>query len=560
MRKILLFLCLIALALGLPIQADAAGAAQSISIYATVAPDQSCQVSITITLQADPGETLRFPLTSAAEQVALNGNPIHCATSSGLKYVTLPNTPVATITYTLHDVIHVNDTGLWELRLPLLSGFAYPVQALEFSVTLPGNVRAKPAFSSGYHQANIEKDLYFYTSGATVIGIAQTELKDHETLAMTLTVPEEMFPPSLLTAPDYQTVSILIVIFTLLALLYWILFLRNAPFWPVANSTPPDGCSAGDLGSLLHLHRGKLSLMIFSWAQLGYLLIQSEPGGRVLLHKQMDMGNECSGYEQRCFKLLFGKYPVVDTEGLRYSEVCRVVSKMRPNLSHMIHRRSGSLFLFRLLTAMAGFFCGAHLGISFSSANHTQLWIWVLLMGTAAFCTSWYIHGCICFTAGKRRLWHALLLGILWMLLGLVANSLLISLCLALGQFIAGLLTSFGGRRTPAGRQIASEILGLRRYLKNVSPAQLQHICQYDPEYFHRMMPYAIALGVDEPFSHHFSGLSVGTCPYLHIGAPAEMDAAQWRSILMRVFRTLNAHENHALANRLSGVFRLFIR
>ena len=31
--------------------------------------------------------------------------------------------------------------------------------AMEFTVTLPGEITAKPAFSSGYHQANIEKDI-----------------------------------------------------------------------------------------------------------------------------------------------------------------------------------------------------------------------------------------------------------------------------------------------------------------------------------------------------------------------------------------------------------------
>ena len=36
-----------------------------------------------------------------------------------------------------------------QLQLPLLSGFGYSVDVLEFSVTLPGNVEALPTFSSG---------------------------------------------------------------------------------------------------------------------------------------------------------------------------------------------------------------------------------------------------------------------------------------------------------------------------------------------------------------------------------------------------------------------------
>ena len=565
MRKLVIWIGLLALILVMPVRADAASAAKSVSIYATVAPDESCQVTLTATVHLDePAANLYFPLSGAAEQITLNGSQAKYRTENGLKYVDLTTKSAGdhtfTLAYTLPDVIATNKAGQQELRLPILSGFPYPVQALEFSVTLPGAVSAKPAFSSGYHQANIEKDLYFQTNGGTVSGIAQTELKDHETLSMTLTVPAELFPPPLLAAPDYQTASLLIAGFALLALVYWIIFLRNAPFWPGIHPTPPEGCSAGEVGSLLHLQKGKLSLMIYSWAELGYLLIQLEPGGRVMLHKQMDMGNERSVYEQRCFKMLFGNHSVIDTGSIRYIETCRAVRKMRPNLGHMIHRRSGSILIFRLLAALSGCFCGAYLGITFSNTNEDLLWPWVLCLGAVALLSSWHIQGCISFTPGKRRLWHGLLLGILWIVVALAAGNLFVGPCLVLGQFLAGLLTSFGGRRTLAGRQTANEILGLRRHLKTVSAPQLQQLCQNDPEYFHRMMPYALALGVDTPFAARFGKAAIPPCPYIYIGTEPKMDAAQWRSIMVRILKVLRAHETPGLAGRLSGLFRLFIR
>jgi uncharacterized protein (TIGR00730 family) len=69
-----------------------------------------------------------------------------------------------------------NDVQQLELQLPILAGFAYPVQALEFTVTMPGPISVKPAFSSGYHQANIEKDLYCTVSGATITGVVPDKL------------------------------------------------------------------------------------------------------------------------------------------------------------------------------------------------------------------------------------------------------------------------------------------------------------------------------------------------------------------------------------------------
>ena len=93
---------------------------------------------------------------------------------------------------------------------------------------------AKPAFSSGYHQANIEKDLYFTTSGATITAVSQAELKDHETLTMTLLVTEEMFPQKRIVAPEVETAVTLTAVFLVLALLLLVMtgYLVDGSFSP----------------------------------------------------------------------------------------------------------------------------------------------------------------------------------------------------------------------------------------------------------------------------------------------------------------------------------------
>ena len=58
-----------------------------------------------------------------------------------------------------------------------------------------------------------------------------------------------------------------------LALLYWLLTLRTLPLVSSRASTAPEGITAGELGCRLTLTGGDLTMMVFSWAQLGYLLI-----------------------------------------------------------------------------------------------------------------------------------------------------------------------------------------------------------------------------------------------------------------------------------------------
>ena len=565
MRKITVFITLLCLLCTLAVGTNAVTAAKNVSTYATVSSDGSCQITLTAAIHLDqPVENLRFPLPGNAGNITVNGARARGRLENDLRQVDVSKIVgktagdfTLTFTYTLPNLVKPNEAGLLELQLPLLSGFAYPVQALEFSVTLPGPVTAKPAFSSGYHQANIEKDIYCTASGATVTGIAQVELKDHETLAMSLTVPEQMFPQTRIEPPDFRTVNTLGMVFFLLALLYWGLFLRNLPAWPHSQPAPPDGYSAGELGSVLHLQGGNLHMMVFSWAQLGYLLIRLQPDGTVMLCRQMDMGNERSAFEQRCFKLLFGRRNAVNAGSRRYGAVYRAVEKLKPNLSSLMHQKSGNLSVFRVLAAVTGLFCGVSLGVSLSDGAALQ-WLLIIALGAAALTSSWHMQlwAQYLFAPQRRSLWIALGLSALWLALGALAGQLGTGVGMVLSQLIAGFLAALGGRRTPAGRQAMGQTLGLRRYCKTVDPEQLKLICRNNPEYFHQMMPYAMALGADKAFAKRFGKLPIGQCPYIAVGTDSTMRAGQWRSLMRRILSKMNTQPEQTRTEKLLALLQ----
>jgi len=559
-RKIILFLCLVCMTVTLAVGADAATAAKSVSGYATVAADGSCQITLTANIHLDqPVAELQFPLPGEARDITVNGSRVKNQLENGLRQVDISaiigkmaGDFSLTFTYTLPEVVATNSAGLLQLRLPLLSGFAYPVQALEFSVTLPGPVQAKPAFSSGYHQANIEKDIYYTTEGATVRGVAQVELKDHETLEMTLLVPEDMFQKNWVVTTDFSLVNILGAVCAVLAVAYWLLFLRNPPVWPVKQTVSPDGYGAGELGSVLHLKGGELNMMVFSWAERGYLLICMEPSGKVQLHRHMEMGNECSAFEQKCFRLLFGGRSTLYTGSRRYGAAYRAVEKLKPNMGELVHRRSGNLSVFRGLAALAGMFGGVALGMGLSEGAALRPLLIAVLGGVALF-SGWYMQQWARFLMAPRRerLWVALVFGGLWIGVGILAGIPSAGIGIALGQLLAGLLLAIGGRRTPAGRQAMAQALGLRWYLKTVSPEQLRQICQNNPDYFHQMMPYAMALGVDKAFAGRFGKMNVGQCPYISVGTESTMRAEQWHGLMRRVLAGMNTKPEQTRTERV---------
>lgn len=569
MRRVIIFVLLLSLLCGLAVSASAATAAKSVSAFATVASDGSCQVTLTVTVHLDQVvEDLRFPLPGNASNITVNGSRARSRMENGLRQVNLSGIIgkaagdfTLTFHYALPNLIVTNEAEQLELQLPLLAGFDYPVQSLEFSVTLPGPITAKPAFSSGYHQANIEKDIYCATNGATITGMAQAELKDHETLTMSLVVSEEMFPQRRIVAPDFQTVQTLATVCFLLALIYWVIFLRNLPLWPAVRPMPPEGYSAGELGSVLHLQGCNLNMMVFSWAQLGYLQIRLERSGRVLLHRQMDMGNERSAFECSCFKKLFGRRDTVDASTLRYAEFYQSVEKIRPNVASLVHPRGGNAQVFRGLVAVAGMFCGISIAIALSTGAALQ-WFLAILLGALALVSCWYIPlWAVCLFAPERRnLWIALGACAGWLLLAVLAGQFSLGLTMVLLQLLAGLLLALGGRRTYAGRQVMAETLGLRRYLKGVSADQLKQICQSNPEYFHQMMPYAMALGVDKAFAKRFGKTPIGQCPYITIGVDSTLRAEQWRGLMRRVLKGMNTRTPNPYLEKAIALLQSFMR
>ncbi len=545
MRKFVVLITLLCLICGLAVSANAATGAKSVSSHATVTADGRCQITLVAALHLDaPVEKLKFPLPKDAGNITVNGSRAKTKSENGLKQVDVSGFVgktagdfTLTFNYSLPNLVRTNEAGLLEMTLPLLSGFAYPVEAMEFSVTLPGEITAKPAFSSGYHQASIEKDIAYTTAGPTVTGTSQVALKDHETLVMTLTVTDEMFPRTVIAPPDVETVDVIAIVCFVAALLYWVLFLRNLPWWPTKQPTPPDGYGPGEMGSVLHLQGGNLNMMVFSWAQLGYLHIRMEKNGSVRLIKQMEMGNERSSFEQRCFKLLFGSRDVVNASGRRYGAVYCAVEKLRPNLSALIHPKSGNLTVFRILTGLTGLFSGVSLGVLLSGS-----WFWVVVLGIAAWLSSWQIQlwARQLYAPQQRKLWIGLGLCGAWLVLGLVAGQANTALALVFSQLFAGLLLAFGGRRTPAGKQAMEQAMSMRRYFKSVSAQDLHRISQNNPEYFHQMMPFAIALGADKAFARSFGKEMVGQCPYISGGMDTPMRAGQWRAQMRRILEKMN--------------------
>ncbi len=554
----ILLLFLFFTAMVIPVSAQSSA---TVGSSATVSADGSCRVSLTATISMTEGaRELFFPIPAGATDVTLNGGAVSGRTQGQallipLNAITGGNAGQFSISinYTLPGIVATaededGNEGL-VLTLPILCGFSYPVETLEFSVTLPGNVSADPVFTSAYHQENIGSALTVTTAGNTISG-STNDLKDHETLTMALPVDETMFPETAATARVLGVMDLVILIAAGLSIAYYLLTMRPKLPKRFLRSTAPDGITAGDTALWFTGSGLDLSLLVVTWAQLGYLRIQVDDSGRVLLHKRMDMGNERSVFENRCYKNLFGRSLTVDGTGYRYAELCRSVSKKAPQIKSVYRSTSGNPKIFLALCAITGLLSGITLAAGFAP-HSTFLRIFLALL-TAGMSLALQSGGRHLLLREKLPVWIAAGCTGLWLLLGILSGEWLTTGLMVAFQWFAGLSAAFGGKRTELGQHALAQLMGLRRFMGSVSKKELLRLLRTNPGYFHELAPYALALGMDRTFARRFGRLRLPECTYL-VGRPGQMTAAEWAAFLRTAVHTLDAKAKRLPLERLMG-------
>lgn len=534
----------------IPVSAESA--ASKVDLYCTVSAEGDCMVTMTVNLRLEAQVyDLTFPLPANAKNITLNGSAVSTTKTSSATLVDISKISDGYVgdasmrfEFTIPEAVKVNTegskvNGKWPLQLtiPLLCGFEYPVESLSFLINMPsGNFSASPSFTSTYRQGSFESDLDKRISGSQIIGSTKKSLNDREGVTMTMIVPEEMFPTVNTYVREGNPELPYIIFFAVLALLYWILTLRTWPIKRVQTSTAPEGVTAGELGCRLTLSGGDLTMMVFTWAQLGYLIISLDGNGRVLLHKRMDMGNERGPFENKVYKQLFGNRRVVDATGNQYANlVCRVQGIV-PQERNMYRGNSGNMKIFRGLACIAQIFCGICVAMNMTS-NYVLGVVMAVILGIFGAVSAWLIQAVAYRThlRGKVPVLIGLICMVIWIILGLLCGQVWIPLCCVLGQWLFGFLAAYGGRRSDLGRHDGGQVLGLRRYLKKLQGTEINRLTLNDPDYFFNMAPYALALGIINPYAKAFGRRKVGQCPYLITRVSGNRTAEEWGHLMADV-------------------------
>ena len=491
----------------------------------------SCQITQTVTVDiAGTEDTIELPLAAGAKRISVAGYKYKKTTQDGYTVLVLSSnggfsgSRTFTIGYTISGLVSEQDK-VQTLTLPLLAPkWSWAINNYDFTITLPAAFEGYPAFTSGYYGDVIEDYMNFTVRDAMIGGTLTTALKDHESLTMTLTVGEGYFAGKYASWSSGWVETALVLVFSALALLYWTLTLRSKRLHVSSRTAPPDAVSPCDLPYLLAGGTPDFNMLICHWAALGYLTIEMDEKGHVLLHRQVIMGNERKRLEVKIFSALFARGDVCDGASLTYKTTAQSAMRaIRRYWDRRIYAKSsGNVRIMQGLCALAMSVASLAVMSQILPSMPARGLVLALCMLAGLLLSVLISQILRAYYLGNVP---GMILSAACALVLLVASQLsgngLPMLAAVMMSFACGYLTLHGGRRTELGAQLISQSLGFRKGLEKLSARHMQMLLSRDGQYFYKLLPYAIAMGMGTELSRRLGDTELEPCEWYVTRVPA---------------------------------------
>lgn len=530
LKRFLSFLFLLALACCLLPAFIPEGQAASTSYYIsnidakhTLNRFGTCKTSMEVTVDFGSGSSdFRMPVGVGIRGIKVSGGSFHRRTVDGVHWLILKNASnyqgeqTFTVSYTKPRLISMGSDKNQLLDLPLLFPY-WPcrVANLHFSLILPAPFSGKPSYLSGYYGdgASVVDKL----TETTIEGDILSPMMDCESVDLQLVLPAR-YCSILHSQGTFSTFTgILIVFLTLLAIGYWLLDLRN-PFPKLTERRlPPDGVGAWEFPFVSSNGRSELALLIFEWANRGYVSIHQSRHGRITIQKEMEMSTERNPQELEIFEAMFQREDEFQADTSSFARLAELAANASENYwnNRLFAEKSGNPVLLHLVTA-------AILGFSWLRCMDylTPPWVLRVLVILPAlfvgFAAGYLLQLCLQSLLRRENRYFILAVLLIAVSVRLMDNDggfFLPLIALAM-QFFSAVCTYRGGKRTDAGMSIVSQIRAFRKDLQRTDSHRLQLALNRDPQYFYRMLPYAEILGFGRHFANSFENIRLEQCPW----------------------------------------------
>ena len=555
MRRFLIVILCLAVFSALAVSVSAVdNRISSLTQEVVVDEDGAASVKVTAVVEfASSPETFLFPLNASAGSVNASGGQYSSTSVNGVSCILFSNsngfvgTQTFICSYTLpRDAQATADGQKFHIAL-IEQGWDYPIDLLSVRLTFPAPVTFQPSLSSSYYGDDIDGYLHIETAENDLVITSATPLKDHETLEMSLDFAPDSFNLRHLPGKTTSFNQVAFYVLVAAALLYWFFFLREKPLLPASQQTAAMETTAGEIPCQLYGESPDIAATLAHWGNLGYIAIHRNTRGRIILKKQMDMGNERKPAEQKLFSAIFRAGPVCDLQGQRFRSVAGSASaSLRAAwVQRVFTNKSGSPFLLRAIILLAGFFvCLSVFDVILPAAAIRWLLLPILAVFGTVLC--YFVQrGADAIT--RRHLILRLTVGgvsaLLLILFAASADAVSLMLVTLLLQVLCVLATLFGGRHSEFGRELVRQNLGLRRYLRKLDRDSLHRLNAHDGQFFYRMLPFAEVMGVGGAFAKRFGQWRPESCIWLTDATRRPDSAEEFYALYLEITAAIRQEE-----------------
>ena len=290
---------------------------------------------------------------------------------------------------------------------------------------------------------------------------------------------------------------------------------------------PPDDVCCAEVGYIIDTTVDSVDIAsLIPWlAEKGYISIEEVQKGKLFkstdlkLTRLKDLPRRAPKYQHQLMKLLFGNGHTVNLKSL--GEHPEAMEKLKKSLAkeftgeRTLTQESWGICIYILLAVVGTLALATNTVTSTWSFDHF-MFAGLFYFLPFAFCSLWRLGSSPGDIVAKRG----------WLLLGFIGRLLLFALCfifyyllinaygmplswqgLAAFYAVSFVLSELIGRfsvNTDYRVQMMGRLLGFREFIQTAEKPRLEQLQADDPQYFYRILPYAMVFGLSGKWANLF--------------------------------------------------------
>ena len=422
-----------------------------------------------------------------------------------------------------------------------IENFSFKV---EFEKPLPADIQKRLEVYSGVYGStkNAVEDLQIKANQNFIRGWA-TNIPPYHGITLYAKLPEGYYEDVLAANHVFHYISFGLSVMLIILIVYYLFKAKRDKPVKVIEFYPPEDISSAEVGTIIDdsVDAEDMASMIPWFAGKGYISIEEKEKGsllkrtEVVLTKLKDLPADAPLYQQKMMELLFkGK----ETANLSHmAERPKVVDEFKAELKKNFKGEKAlssydwPILLYFLLLLSTTCVFGTN---SVLETFDTDEWIFAAVIWGLPFAVGTFFR---LYDSDKDLfgskwkqvlifLGKALVMGLVCLLyvevfcaygapMGKMTSIAMFVVCFLLGESIGRFNVDTDYRVQMIGR-----LLGFKEFIKTAEKSRLETLQNDDPEYFYKILPYAMVFGLSSKWAKLFKDIEVKQPDWYHTVTP----------------------------------------